>query len=380
MKRSLATMAQNIPLTMRSLAITKHTRPSGYQVLELPVPTIEAPDDVLIRVHAAAIMTGDTQYARGGGKLLGMPTEFPFKLGMEGAGVVVAIGSGVKSLRVGDAVYGLYFKHGNFPLPRPGFVSDYTVVPADILLLKPPHLSFEQAAALAGTICTQYQCLKRYFALANEPLDGATLEGKTVFVPGALSATGSMAVQIVKNIFGASRVISTVSTPKMGLVEQHLPGLVDQLVDYKTQDVVSVVGKGTVDFVFNTQWDMVRTGFPLANPETGIVVSLASWPSAAIARSMFGAANVPFYVIWFATLAHWYYAWKLRGTNIKVEFVSGNPGKREDLEKAGEWVASGKLTPVMTVVSLDDIQAVRRASEMVAAGKGGLGKLVIKIV
>lgn len=58
----------------------------------------------------------------------------------------------------------------------------------------------------------------------------------------------------------------------------------------------------------------------------------------------------------------------------------GNPGNREDLEASGEWITSGKIKAVISVVDINDTNAVRRGCEMVATGKGGLGKLVIKLV
>jgi hypothetical protein len=65
-----ATMASTkIPHTMRSLAVRQYSKPSGYEVLQLPVPTIERPGDILIRVHAASIQTGDTQVAAGMSRL-----------------------------------------------------------------------------------------------------------------------------------------------------------------------------------------------------------------------------------------------------------------------------------------------------------------------
>lgn len=294
---------------------------------------------------------------------------------------MVAVGSRVTALRPGDAVYGLYFKHGSFLPPTPGFASDYTVVPADVLLVKPSHLSFEEAAALSGSALVLYQCMKRYFALTGQGADSTTLEGKTVFVSGALSAFGSVAVQVAKNVYGARRVVSTVSTAKMGLVEEYLPGIVDEVVDYQTQDVVGVIGRGTVDLVLNMQFGVVDR-FPLARPDTGAVVSIASVPSAHTLRAMMSESRVRFrwLFILVATLAQLWYRWNLRGTNIKYDFVSGNPGNREDLEGAGEWVAAAKIKALMTVVSLDDIEAVRRECGKVAAGKAGLGKLVIKIV
>lgn len=58
-------MAKSTPATMRSLAVSKFCKPEDYEVMELPVPVIKNPGDVLVRVHAAIIATGDTQYARG---------------------------------------------------------------------------------------------------------------------------------------------------------------------------------------------------------------------------------------------------------------------------------------------------------------------------
>ncbi|KAK4113301.1 GroES-like protein [Canariomyces notabilis] len=341
---------------MRSLVAPRYCQPAGYEVIDLPTPTPDdlKPNDVLIRVHAAAIQTGDTQAAAGVSKLL-VSTKFPLRLGMSGSGIVIAVGSGVKSLRVGDAVCGLAFKHGQI---------------------------FEEAAALTGSVLTAYQCVKRYFELTGQPPGTSTLEGKTVFIPGALSAAGSVSTQVVKNVYGAKTVVSTVSTPKMGLVEKYLPDVVDELVNYETQNIVQEVGRGTVDFVLNTQWDLVGT-FPLANPQTGAVVSIASIPSPRTVRSMIGDSPAPILVRWFilaiTTLAHMWYNWMLRGTKVKQDFVSGNPGNREDLERSGEWVAAGKIKAVMTVVDIEDIEAVRKACTMVATGKGGIGKLVIRL-
>ncbi|KAK4149867.1 GroES-like protein [Chaetomidium leptoderma] len=371
--------------TMRSLAVRKYCQPSGYEVLELPVPTITKPDDVLIRVHAAGIMTGDTQMANGMFRFVAK-RDFPYPISIAGAGTILAVGPAVPAtLTPGTPVYGTYFEHGLFPPPCPGFASDYTVVPAAYLLPKPPNITFEEAAALAGTVLTAYQCVCRYLALTGQDPDSgdtATLAGKTVFIPAALSACGSAFVQVVKHVYGAERVISTVSTGKMPLVAELLPErTVDLLLDYQTQSVVQEVGRGQVDFVLNTQWDMVGT-FPLVEPEKGAVVSIASVPGEETVRAILGDSKMPFVwlLLWAVRAVQWYYNWRLRGTNVKQEFLSGNMGDREGLERTGEWIAAGKIKAVMTVVDLDDIEAVRRECGKVAAGKGGLGKLVIRLV
>ncbi|KAK3356631.1 chaperonin 10-like protein [Lasiosphaeria hispida] len=377
---TIATRYSTEKIRMRSLAVRKYGKPSQYELLDLPIPAITNPDDVLIRVHAAAIMTGDTLIAGGLGRLF-EKANFPLRIGLSGAGTISAVGGAVTDLKPGDAVYGAYFKHGIFPPPRPGFASDYAVCPAAFLIPKPAHLSFEEAAAIGnGQVVTATQCVRRYFELTGQPAD-STLEGRTVFVTAALSNCGSIFVQVIKNVYGAERVVSTVSTAKVPLVERLLPGVVDQVVDYTTQDVLSEVGRGTVDLVLNTQKDMVGL-FPLANPESGAVVSIASVPSGATVRKIMGTVKAPllWLIISLVNVVHYWYTWKLKGTNVKQDFVSGNMGEREALERAGEWIAAGKIRAVMTVVNIDDIEAVRQKCDLVATGKGGLGTLVVRFV
>lgn len=54
-----------IPTTMRALAARKYTKPDGYELIRVPVPTIKAPDEVLIQMYAVGLFFGDTQTAAG---------------------------------------------------------------------------------------------------------------------------------------------------------------------------------------------------------------------------------------------------------------------------------------------------------------------------
>ncbi|KAI3324858.1 alcohol dehydrogenase [Xylariaceae sp. AK1471] len=368
----------DLPSTMRSLVAPKFCTPSAYEVIDMPVPTIKKPDDVLIRLYAGGLQTGDTQRARGMTRILPGKMEFPMKIGAEGSGVVVAVGTAVTKYKPGDEVYA--FAQPSRPIDlftEVGFASQYAVAAEAYILPKPAHLTHEDAASLPGFTVTAYQSVETGLRLLRE--NGVTdgLEGKTVFVPGALSGTGSVAIQLLKNQYGVGRLISTVSTEKLPLVEQYLPGLVDQVVDYKTtKRLTDVIPAGSVDFVLNTQGDLFGT-FPLVNPDKGVVVSIKSLPPPSLFREMLPSA--PSWIFWILTVVQWYYAFKLRGTNIKYKFVSGNFDIREDAERVGEFIATGKVKSVRRVVDLEDIRAVRKACEQVYTGKGGLGKLVIKI-
>jgi NADPH:quinone reductase-like Zn-dependent oxidoreductase len=185
---------------------------------------------------------------------------------------------------------------------------------------------------------------------------------------------------MLRNMYGVKKIITTVSTKKVPLVEKYLPGMVNQIVDYqKDGDKLSdIVGKGTVDFVYNTQLGSFAPSIPLLNRETGVLVSIASMFSKELLRIKLGPA-LPFWLGWIADLVHLWYRFLLRGTNISFSGISGNAGERDDLERTAEIIALGKVKPVMRVVNLDDITAVRKACDEVYAVKGGLGALVIKI-
>jgi len=58
-------MGDNLPSTMRSLATRKYGKPNGYEVLDLPIPQIRAPDEVLIKVSAASLNPIDIGLATG---------------------------------------------------------------------------------------------------------------------------------------------------------------------------------------------------------------------------------------------------------------------------------------------------------------------------
>ncbi|KAH7313488.1 chaperonin 10-like protein [Stachybotrys elegans] len=368
-------MTSDVPSTMRSLVAPKRCLPSEYQVIDMPVPKITKPTDVLLRMKAASIQNGDTMLAERGGLLNLVKHEYPMKLGIQGSGIVAAVGPEVKSFKVGDPVFGFNLDKPMFREPPPGLISQYAIVPESLLMKKPDNLSFEESASIIGTTVTAYQSLR----LALEMRGEESFKGKTVYVPGALSGTGSMGIQVARNVFGAERIISTVSTPKMPLVEEYLPCMVDQLIDYTKQRVTDVVPRGSVDFAYNTQFPTLDECIALSNPRTGTIVSIASAPHKETLREIIGADLFPAWLGWLLDVVQLYYRFKLRGTDIRYSFLSGSPQKREDMEKVGEFIAAGKVKAVIKVVDLEDIDAVRSMCDQVYGRKGGLGNPVIRI-
>ena len=56
--------------TMRALIFNRYCKPDDYEILQLPVPEIKSPDDILIKVHAVSINPVDVKIASGAGKMM----------------------------------------------------------------------------------------------------------------------------------------------------------------------------------------------------------------------------------------------------------------------------------------------------------------------
>jgi NADPH:quinone reductase-like Zn-dependent oxidoreductase len=89
---------------MHSLAIPSYTTPKNYTVIDIPVPSITSPADVLIKVHAASINPADVKVASGSFSFM-YTAEFPHKIGYDLSGTIVAVGESVTNFAVGDEVY-----------------------------------------------------------------------------------------------------------------------------------------------------------------------------------------------------------------------------------------------------------------------------------
>lgn len=153
---------------------------------DVPAPE-PGPGQARVRLEAVGLNFIDIYHRRGL-----YPAPRPFIPGMEGAGVVDALGAGVTGVAVGERVaYTMVI----------GSYADYALVPAVKLAPVPAAVSTEQAAAVALQGMTAH-----YLALSTYPLK----PGDTALVHAAAGGVGLLLVQIAK-LCGA-RVIGTVST------------------------------------------------------------------------------------------------------------------------------------------------------------------------
>lgn len=200
--------------------------PEVLEVVDIPRPEPRV-NEVLVRVHATGLNPTDWKHRANKG-FVDAP---PFVLGWDLSGVIEAVGIGVARFQPGDEVYGMLpypFGHGSH--------AEYVAAPARIFSKKPVSLDHVQAAALPLVSLTAWQTLVDYANI--QP-------GQRVLVHAAAGGVGHIAVQIAK-AHGAY-VIGTASESK----HDFLRSLgVDQVIDYRTEDLVEVTGD--LDVVLDT--------------------------------------------------------------------------------------------------------------------------------
>ena len=204
------------------------------------------------------------------------------------------------------------------------------------------------------------------------------LEGRVVFVPAALSGTGSIAIQLAKHVYGASKVITTASTAKIPKIDSLLGSdVVDQVVDYTTKSPVEEISRGSVDFMIDTIGGTLSY-MSLLKPKNGLILSISTVPSGNMLKKPF--PQIPFYVRIPLDLVDWYYRWRVGrwGADYECVLVEMNS---QDLDRLRNWVDGGKIRPVVgKTVRLDDLTAVRDGCNDIYSTHGGTGKMVIEIL
>lgn len=251
---------------------------------------------------------------------------------------------------------------------------------AEYLLLKPHRMlclaklpdevSFKDASYFPLSSLTILQSLDR----AEAAIPGG-LKGKTVFIPAGLSATGSLALQLLKPVYGAGKVITTVSTAKVPRVAELLgDGKVDQIIDYTTQNVVEEIGRQTVDFMLDTSYSAMKY-IEIMKPGTGILYTLTGKKGADLKEDFPGT---PWLVRKFLDIANAVVTW--RAARWEVDYDPINVMMQEsDLQRVGEWARDGRAKAIVgDSADLADLDRVRALAAVVKK-KNGLGKYVITI-
>jgi NADPH:quinone reductase-like Zn-dependent oxidoreductase len=206
---------------MKAFVYEKYGPPETLRMAEVDKPAPNA-DEVLVKVLAASVNAADWHVMRGrplfSRATLGLLRPKHQILGVDVAGQVEAVGSGVTGFQPGDEVYANLLDHGY------GGFAEYVSVPVDAMSSKPASLSFEEAAAVPMAAVTALQGLGRH---------GELQPAQRVLINGASGGVGTFAVQIAKA--SGAEVTGVTSTKNLDLVRSLGA---DHVVDYTTTEVV----------------------------------------------------------------------------------------------------------------------------------------------
>lgn len=198
---------------MKAVAVDQFGGPEVLHVETLPIPQ-PGEGEILIQVDTAGVGVWDPEVRAG--ELDDGSARFPYVLGNDGAGTVVAVGPNVRRFKVGDRAYG-YTMAG-------GFQAEYVKVHEDEAAKIPPRLDVHEAGALGADGITALIGLEDQLRL--QP-------GQTLMIFGASGGIGHIAVQLAKRM--GARVLAVASGPDGVALARRLGA--DEVVDGRHEDV-----------------------------------------------------------------------------------------------------------------------------------------------
>ncbi len=216
---------------MKAVTYTKYGPPDVLQLKEVDKPS-PSDNEVLIKVYATTVNRTDYAtiraipfFARLFTGLFRPNKQIP---GTEFAGIIEEIGKNIKSLKVGDKVFGFNDQGSESQ-------AQYMTISEDNAITIPDNMTYEQVAAGSEGAHYAYNFIKRVDCKG----------GKKVLVNGATGAIGSAAVQLLK--YFDVNVTATCNTKNNELVKSLG---VDRVIDYTKEDFTKENQK--YDFVFDT--------------------------------------------------------------------------------------------------------------------------------
>lgn len=213
---------------MKAIRIHGRGGPDHLSYDDAPQPSPGA-GEVLVRVHAAAVIATELQWDETYQTKAGSPRALPIP-GRDLSGVVEQVDPGVTTLVKGSEVYAM-LDYG-----RDGAQAEYTVTLANELVPKPSTLDHEQAAAVPLSALTAWQAL----------FDNAHLaRGQSVLIHGGAGGVGVFAVQLAR--WAGAQVITTASARNRDFLRELGA---NEIIDYTTTRFEEVVHD--VDLVFDT--------------------------------------------------------------------------------------------------------------------------------
>jgi len=224
-------MSPSLPERMRAVEISSPGGPEVLKPVERDVPR-PRPGEILVKLAAAGVNRPDILQRMG---QYAVPPDASDLPGLEIAGTVVALGSGVTRWKAGDAVCAL--AHG-------GGYAEYCVVPEVQALPVPKGLSMVEAASLPETFFTVY---------SNVFDRGGLKPGESFLVQGGSSGIGVTAIQMVSAM--GNRVFATAGSDEKCAACVRLGA--EKAFNYRTADWAAELKEATGGKGVNVILDMV---------------------------------------------------------------------------------------------------------------------------
>jgi NADPH:quinone reductase-like Zn-dependent oxidoreductase len=311
---------------MKAIVYHRYGPPDVLQCEEIDKPVV-GDDDVLIKVRAAAANPMDRVFNGKVRLMTGLRKPKEKRVGADVAGEVEAVGRNVTEFKPGDEVFGV----------SRGAFAEYASTPHSALALKPPNMTFEQAAAAGVAGLTALQGLRD---------KGRIQPGHKVLVNGASGGVGTFAVQIARS-FGAD-VTAVCSTRNVEMVRSIGAG---RVIDYTQEDFTKDAQR--YDLIFDAVGNRPLSALRRILEPTGICLLVGA--PATISAILLRALNA-----------------LILSRLVSQKFILYiAKRKKEDLNVLRDLMQSGKLTPVIDRrYRLDEVpDAMRPLEEGHARGK-----------
>lgn len=213
---------------MKAILVREFGGPEVLKLEEVPTPK-PAAGQVLVRIHAAGVNPYDT-YMRAGA--YARKPQLPYTPGSDGAGVVEAVGEGVKTVNQGDRVYTTHTLSGAY--------AEYALALEQQIHPLPAKISFSQGAGIWVPYGTAYHALY-HSAKAHA--------SERVLVHGASGGVGIAAIQIARSM--GLTILGTAGTPR-GLELAKQEGA-HQVFDHRktgyVEEILKATGNSGVDII-----------------------------------------------------------------------------------------------------------------------------------
>lgn len=315
---------------MKAIIATGLGLKPSLTLADVPDPGRPGPEDVLVKVRASSVNPKDWKlnYPLASATRPVRVLRPQAMFGDDLAGVVLAVGRKVTDFGPGDAVFGMDMRL------RTASLAEKTLIDHNCIALKPPSLSFLEAAAIPLAGQTALQGLRK----------GRAGAGSRVLIIGASGGVGTFAVQIAKTL--GCHVTAVCSGNNIELVRELGA---DAVIDYTRRDFRS--GAATFDLVFDVISGETPRSCKRLIAEGGWFISTGG-----NALSMFGTP-----------------LFRLLGRQADSMMVQS---RRADLETLAGLVERGQLRPVID--SEFDLADAHQAYRRSRSGRCR-GKVVIRV-